>query len=514
MLSDRSADFSGKMNGFDAHAVNGSADHQGRNGALVNGSHHDVTLPQTRRLLSRENPFAITTMIGGTNLRVCVSHEGSEEPLKEGGSIKWQELNRQLEPQLKELQIDFGDAHHIAMPIIAKHYVDFIASQFDEDGGPPPFNKVQSCNFSVAGVVRGEGLDATVSTTNTGLRLSNDKIALTLLSAIQNELAARGWPAIPQENISVVNDAAAATYGQVYLGGLRGAQHGLFIIIGTGVGSMGWSDNSLNPNFDELGHRIIFDTHKKQMLLLEGNEFDEKLEQNGSFKNLPVHQRYAENVLAGPWAAISFVKSFETKPELMGALAEKIAPTLRKLNPDVEKSLEEIESELYELADLQFKNRTRWAVSSNSHLVRAVNDFLMVPDADKVFEYMPCDFGISELTSHDPDKALVLHGFAAWKNYFKNVGLFVGRSYTAMHEKCQAPEKIIIGGGIGEAANRFPPLLRKVALDLIHQFAKIPADTVDFTRISAEAAECALGYVSVLKAKEQAALRSSIELAH
>jgi hypothetical protein len=108
-------------------------------------------------------------------------------------------------------------------------------------------------------------------------------------------------------------------------------------------------------------------------------------------------------------------------------------------------------------------------------------------------------------------------GFAAWKNYFKNVGLFIGRAYTSMHEKCQAPEKIVIGGGIGEAANRFPPLLRKVSLDLIHQFAKIPADTVDYTRISAEAAECALGYVSVIKAKEQVALErsgSTVEFAH
>ena len=256
-------------------------------------------------------------------------HGGREEPLKDGGSIKWQELNAQLAPRLKELLIDFGDAHHIAMPVIAKHYVDFIASQFDPEEGAPPFDKVTSCNFSVAGVVRGEGLDATVSTTNTGLRLTNDKIALTLLSAIQNELAARDWPAIPQDNISVVNDAAAATYGQVYLGGLQGVKNGLFVIIGTGVGSMGWSDGKLNHNFDELGHRIIFDTHKKQSILLGGAELNEKIDTDGSFKNLPVHQRYAENVLAGPWAAISFVKSLEVKPEVMSALAERIAPSLQ-----------------------------------------------------------------------------------------------------------------------------------------------------------------------------------------
>jgi hypothetical protein len=509
MHSELSADFLGKMNGFDTVAAR----------TAVNGSGREATLPSTRNLLSRDNPFAITTMIGGTNLRVCVSHEGSEEPLKEGGSIKWQELNAQLAPRLKELQIDFGDAHHIAMPVIAKHYVDFIASQFDPEEGAPPFDKVTSCNFSVAGVVRGEGLDATVSTTNTGLRLTNDKIALTLLSAIQNELAAREWPAIPQKNISVVNDAAAATYGQVYLGGLQGVKNGLFVIIGTGVGSMGWSDGKLNHNFDELGHRIIFDTHKKQSILLGGAELNEKIDTDGSFKNLPVHQRYAENVLAGPWAAISFVKSLEVKPEVMSALAERIAPTLKKLNPSVEKSLEEIEAELYELADLQFKNRTRWAVSSNSHLVRAVNDFLMTPNPDKIFEYLPCDFSITDVTSHDPDKALVLLGFAAWKNYFKNVGLFIGRAYNGMHESCQTAEKIVIGGGIGEAANRFPPLLRQVSLGLIHQFAKIPDGIVDFTRISAEAAECALSYKSVVDTKvaqgsSRNGLGSSIELAH
>jgi hypothetical protein len=531
MHSDPSATLSGEERG--AGVVNGSL-----NGQVFPARDIACTLPtpttqdtslkgnalKRRERLSREEPFGVTAIIGGTNVRFCISAPqladaatpGVAEPLV--SSVKWQELKNHLAPRLTELGINFEDAHHIVLPLLAEKCVSFIASHFDKTGEPPPFHNIAAFDFSVAGVVHGEGLDSTISTTNTGLRFSNDQTALQFISSLQNELAKRAWPAIPQENIAVMNDAAAGLLGETIAGGLQGVKNGLFVIIGTGVGSMGWTTKpgdagpTIDLDFNELGHRAVFDSSRRlEVVLNKGDELSAFIEEDGSFKSLELHERYVENVLAGPWCAINFVESFKSKPTVMMKLAETIArANIRKVAEDAQKTAEETEElltgepfkeevgkvhkGLYALANLQSQDRTRWAVSSNSHLVRAVNNFLLNPDPEVVFEHMPCDYRVEEMTNSNPEAALPLLAYSAWKEYCKNIGLFLGKAYSVMSEQGNTPDKIIVGGGIGEMANRYPALLRKVALKLIHEHGNVPNGVVDFSRMSPESRECARTY--------------------
>lgn len=509
----------------------------------VNGHDRDIGPKQERPLLSREEPFGVTAIIGGTNVRFCISApqlasdntHGVAEPLVY--SVKWQELKELLAPKLEQLGVDFGDAHHLVLPLLAEKCVSFIASHFNKADGPPPFDNIAAFDFSVAGVVRGEGLDSTISTTNTGLRFTSDKTALQFISSIQNELVNRDWPAVPQNHITVMNDAAAGLLGETIAGGLQNVKNGLFVIIGTGVGSMGWTTKpgddkpTIDLDFNELGHRAIFDSGRRtEVVIHKGASVNNLLEEDGSFKaTTKSYQRYAENVLAGPWCAINFVKSFESKPTMMAMLSKTLAKAIlieenkkakkERIDPteaEIEARSEEVYDGLEALLDLQSKNRTRWAISSNSHIVRHVNNYLLNPNPEVVFKCMPCDYRVEEMTNSHPEKALPLLAFAAWKEYCKNIGLCLGKAYSVMAEQGNTPDKIIVGGGIGELFNSRPTLLREVALDIIHEHGNIPVGVVDFSTMSPESRECAKTYQLVDEKMQEirAESRLAVEMAH
>jgi hypothetical protein len=535
MHSDPPATFSGKEmgTGVEHGSLNGhSFPSRAILPALPPSKTHTPSSERPMRL-SREEPFGVTAIIGGTNVRFCISAPqladattpGIAEPLV--SSVKWQELETQLAPELGQRGIKFEYAHDIVLPLLAEKCVSFIASHFDEADGPPPFHNIAAFDFSVAGVVQGEGLESTISTTNTGLRFISDNTALHFVSSLRNELEKRKWPAIPQDNIAVMNDAAAGLLGETIAGGLQGVKNGLFVIIGTGVGSMGWTTKpgadkpTIDLDFNELGHRAIFDSSRRlEVVLHKAEQINDFVEKDGSFKSLELHERYAENVLAGPWCAINFVESFKSKPSMMMKLAETIAQAnIRKTAKELDKTPEETEDMLtgevfkeevgkvhkglYGLANLQSQDRTRWAVSSNSHLVRDVNNFLLNPNPEVVFEHMPCDYRVEEMTNSNPEAALPLLAYSAWKEYCKNIGLFLGKAYSVMSEQGNTPDKIILGGGIGEMANKYPALLRKVALKLIHEHGNIPVGVVDFSRMSPESRECAKTYQLVDEKMEQ-----------
>jgi hypothetical protein len=467
-------------------------------------------------------------------VRFCISHPGSPEP--SNFSIKWQELKAELAHILEETKTEFVDSQPLAMPLLAQKCIDFIASHY-EGQDPPPFDKMTAFNFSVAGVVQGEGIEAQVSTTNTGLKFSNESIALSMLTALQTEVRARKWPTIPVDNVAVINDAAAGVYGEVLSGGLKDVKHGLFVILGTGVGSMGWSDGKLNHDFNELGHRIIFDTATNRSKLLEGDRLKELIERDGSFMNPGVKQRYAENQLAGPWLAIRFVKGQEEKAT-MDELAERVVKVWEKKferenknkwveiaklildiykdKPDGHKDkitdvntlanaiqdnpeliVEAVLIKLDQLATLSSINRTRWAANSNSAVIDAVNRFILNPDPIEVFDCQPCDNDLEALTHHNPQEALVALGFRAWKVYFKDLGEFLGKAYEGMAAQGTPPEKIVLGGGIGEACNKYPPEVRRIALKIINRFAKLEPGIIDFSTISPEMRETAITQRSV-----------------
>jgi hypothetical protein len=407
-------------------------------------------------------------------------------------------------------------AHELVLSTFVTSFFDYLRDKHcDPNGTPPPFDKLAALNFSVAGVVRGEGIEATVSTTNTGLHFTNEELARRTIQAMQLDLRERSWPMFSADNVAVLNDAAAGCKGEVLRGGLTGCTNGLFVILGTGIGSMGWSHNNFDFRFDELGHRIVKESlpegsHKPSTLvnlfrLLSQEEYEAQMAPDGSFTPFKGPQkRYAENLLAGPWLAVRFLKKELTEDEeLMSVLAKKIAPQLKKTS-------EEVYSDLEDLMDLSAKHLTRWAVNSNSRLVRAVNDFILNFDAWRFAFTCPCTGSFEAAPT--PERRLANFGFKTWKTYWKDVGHFLARAYEGMTEQGVPPEKIILGGGIGEAYHRFPEPLRRAALLEIQDHSGLPDGTVQFSAISAEERESAITKAAVDQAAEELAAKRALDI--
>ena len=489
-------------------------------GAGVDSSRKVVVPPSpsverqtARNRLSPDQPFGITIIVGGTNIRACISLPGGSVPLN--FSLTWQQLHDSLNPDLDAKGIKFGDAHDLVVSAFVKEFLDDIEKKYwDIKQGPPPFDKLAALNFSVAGVVSGEGADATVSTTNTGLHFANEELAKRMIGALQSELRERDWPAFPVNHVAVLNDAAAGCKGEVLRGGLKGCTNGLFVILGTGVGSMGWSNNNFDFRFDELGHRTVKDSlpegsQKPATLvnlfrLLSQDEYDSQIAPDGSFAPFKDRQkRFAENILAGPWLAVRFLKKeLAEDEELMSVLAKKIAPQLRQ-TPD------EVYGGLLDLMELSTKDLTRWAVNSNARLVRSVNDFILNFDAWRFASTCPCTGSFEAAPT--PERRLANYGFKTWKTYWKDVGHFLARAYEGMKEQGVTPEKIILGGGIGEAYHRFPEPLRRAALLEIQDHSGLPEGTILFSAISAEERESAITQAAVDQAAEELAAQRYLD---
>ena len=518
MHSDHSATFSGTVNGT------GIVESM----PLALGELKAPERSQHQTILCREDPFALTIIIGGTNVRFCISRPGNPEPLT--FAVKWQELSEKLAPQLESSNVLFGDAHNIVYPILAEQFIGFLKKHFDPTLGPLPIENLCALNFSIAGRVFGDerqlpglkrpvhGIDAEVSTTNTGLKFSKEKIGRIFYDALKTVVPDLSFP---PDKVLVLNDARAGLEGEKLLQELSPDSRVFFEICGTGDGS-----DYDEPGFDEIGHRTIIDRKEKKVSVLAGDEINRLLETDGTFQNLPSHQEYAENLLAGPWVAIRFVKSIEQKPEVMVALANWIEARLledaRKNPEDLTKpilSAEEILLALDKLANLEFKDRTRWAIDSNSLLTRKINDLIFQPDHRAISRAMPCNYQVEPLEQTHPEKALILLAWARQKTYFKDRGTIAGKVYRAMAVRGVQPDKYILGGGLGEMFNRYGAEDRQDALDLIIEHAKLPAHIFDFSRVSPEARESALSYQATDKAKEQkdalnAVSASSIKLPH
>ena len=468
--------------------------------------------PQSRPRLSREDPFGLTVIIGGTNVRFCISPPGRPEPLV--FAVSWQELSGKLSPRLAARGVDFSNSHDFLYPILAKRFIRFLSKQFD---GPLPIENLCSLNFSIAGRVCGDerhlpgltrpvhGIDAEVSTTNTGLNFSQSRIGRDLFNAMRLQVPSMRLVA---ERVLVVNDARAGLEGEIIHLGAEAPPLVELLIDGTGLGG-----DSSDGEFNEDGHRIIKDYRAKKTIVLRGDQIKEVLNPDGTYKDLPEHQTYAENLVAGPWVAIRFLKSLQEKPSVMDALARRIAakspppkdggqekePEDRKSEPE---RIGEILGELYQLADLQHKDRTRWAVNTKSFLLREINELIFQPNHRDNRRAMPCNFQIDPLEHRDPDKALVLLAWGRQKSFFKDLGEIIGAKYEARMATGKKPDKIILAGGLGEMFNRYSPEDRQDALDLIVEHANLPPGVLDFSRLSPEARECALAYVAAEEAKK------------
>jgi hypothetical protein len=141
--------------------------------------------------------------------------------------------------------------------------------------------------------------------------------------------------------------------------------------------------------------------------LLSQDEYDSQIAPDGSFTPFKDRQkRFAENILAGPWLAVRFLKrELAEDEELMSVLAKKIAPQLRQ-TPD------EVYGGLLDLMELSTKDLTRWAVNSNARLVRSVNDFILNFDAWRFAFTCPCTGSFEAAPT--PERRLANFGFKTW----------------------------------------------------------------------------------------------------
>lgn len=520
MHSDPSATYLGKERGagVDHGSLNGHALPSRETLAALPVTDTQTTSAERRDLLSREEPLGVTTIIGGTNVRICLSIPGNPEPLVH--IIKWQTLHDQYTSSGVGSSSDFLKALEWGYERIAKECIDFIASHFDTDKAPPPFHKICAFNYSVAGRVEGDDAFAQIFTSNTGIRFDGEQIALKMEASLLRQLQEKEWPAIPQENVVVMNDALAGLRGEMLGvdGGLSQGKTVKFYICGTGVGSKMWHIDRPLHEFDESGHRGLFNTETEQYRILAGDQIKEVMDSEGGFKIDNTTEVFAEHKLAGPWVAIQFVKEVAPKPKIMHALARRIAANIIKDEQDKKKQREQDKKEqreqdtkpldpeeqfklalagLQDLETMKPRERYLWAINANGHMIKAVNRILLNPDPLAFFGSDPCDNDFEAQITNSPDDALVVMAGKACKRYFKDVGIFLGADYRAMEAEGVAPDKMVLGGGIGELFNRYPEGLRELALKMIHKAAQLPRGKIDFSRMSPEARECTPTYLTV-----------------
>jgi hypothetical protein len=471
--------------------------------------------------LDRSTPFGLTVIVGGTNVRFCLSTAADPEPIKDG--IKWQKMKEVLSLDVEP----FKQSHDISYPYLAKMCLDFIAKQFSPADVPPPLHNLCAITFSVAGQVTDQGRGALITTTNTGLTFINQPLADDFLVAIEREIAARTqlalkqgkpelvWPTLPSLEVDVMNDAEAALFGEVYYGNLQGKNVGV-IILGTGCGGKAQlvkykksTDTHLKsgqtskdshidphgpPNMDECGHRNILDTVQDIVTCYPNGDLAQYINPDGSFKKLDGHLVYAEHLIAGPWNAIRFVRSILENDKAKIALARRIAEDPR----DPEKLAKAIQA-LNNLGALKVEHRTEWAVDSDADLVRAVNNVVL--SANLIVEKLELDARKSS-EHFTADDALIEKAYRHFWDYFTYVGRVLGSKYATARDYGYTFDRLILCGGIGESCNLFPQYLRKAVLKHLRRVGNIPEGVINFSTITPECREDAANRAKVIAKHE------------
>lgn len=488
--------------------------------AALNGAQRPPLAQST--LLSRDDPFGLTVIIGGTNVRFCISHPGSSEPLTH--VVKWIELEKTLGSELAREGLRFEMAHSLVYPLIVKDFVKFLESKFDPDLGPLPIEKLCAFNVSIAGLVIGDekrhpdfnrpvnGIDAEVTTSNTGLRFSREKIGRVLYKAFREYVPAMCFES---EKVFVFNDARAGQEGERILLRIPADKRVFFEIGGTGDGSQ-----YDIPGFDEIGHRVISKPPKK-FHFISGDGLQEYVNPDGSFKVLDNDQTYAEHLVAGPWTGIRFVQQFKSKLPVMNALAKWMLAERANLpeRQSNDSSLvptpvtaSELTRQLDDIASLKSGDRHRWAIDSNTFIIREINGRIFQPDHRKFRRCLPCDLQIGALEDSNPDKAIVVHAWSRLKMHFKERGLIAGKVYREMQKIGAAPDYYILGGGLGETFNRYTPEDREDAIFEISEAGRLPHGLFNFSQVSPEARESAVSHRTVMQTQEEWSKRRSLRV--
>lgn len=499
MHSDHSANFSGTVNGAERTApssvVGTNSKEWSPPEASVQPSRRSTSLS-----LSRQEPFGLTVIVGGTNVRYCLSHLHSREPATQ--AFKWQALRDEYDGTPDARLVRFEDSHNFTYRQLAKRCEEFVRGQFERPDQPFEAENLSALTFSMAGMVEGDGIGAHVTTTNTLLTIRREAFGERFVAELQHRMPKLS---LKDTTVRVLNDAEAGLEGELYFNKIDRELVTLFMIFGTGLGCACTKDG-----FPELGHIVVLDTNTKKFRLLTQEERVAIIGPDGAFKPLK-GLIFAENVAAGPWTAIGFVKDLARhEPQLLTVFADHIAATERAAaekaaaenpgGPPVEvRSSGEIFRELKVIE--RFKNRERhlWAGYAKESTLRGINSL--------IFDRENCDlanrtksFGnFDAVKATDPKLALDVMAEKRWKLFYDIVGKISGVVYQGMVQEGLDPHKFIAGGGIGELSNRYNPDLRQQAIELVRKGGDLPEGLFDFSRLSPTARESAPSYQKVVE---------------
>lgn len=441
-------------------------------------SHVQATTPP----IAREVPFGITVIIGGTNLRMTLSALQLTAPVDE--TISWQELLRTI--ACDDEPSDLTALRARAFQEIGRRFVSFIENNSAPDLGAPLLSHLHTIIFSVAGIVDGN----CVSLTNVPLGIAREDIAHEILKAVNFELTQRGFERCCPKVVAVVNDAVAGLMGEVQAGGLQGVRNGAFIILGTGMGGICCVDGAPFVELDELGHRFLVKCTDRSVRLLVGDEVTPYLADKEEFRVLVGDEAYAEHHLAGPWVATRFVKAVaDGGSNLVETLARKMAHSSGV-------SASRIHAGLTQLLALSWDELHLWGQRAPSDIVKCVNQFLFTPCAGEIVEAKQN----KRSGTLDPAETVTLMGYHAWRDYFELLGRCGGVLATALRSKGTPLERIVLGGGIGEACNHYPAIWRKHAYHVLQSTSGLPRGSIAFSPMRAEQRENALAKASIEEA--------------
>ena len=456
---------------------------------MLPSSHHYTALRASQQHrqdssppIARDLPFGITTIVGGTNLRFSLSAPFQNSSIDT--AISWQDLLR--DSSLTNTAENLANIKGSAFKDIGRRFVSFIEANAENDAKGPPFSQLHTLIFSVAGIVDGN----LVSLTNVPLGIVREDLASEIVCAINQELTQRGFERCDPKVIAVVNDAVAGLMGELKAGGLQGVKNGGFIILGTGMGGICCINGAPCVALDEMGHRLLVNARERSVRILVGDELAPFLTERNEFVALQGEESYAEHHLAGPWVATRFVKAVSDLGDMVvGSLSRTLANSHGLSDEHFRRGLAEIQR-------LPSHELHLWGQRAPSDIVRCVNQFIFTPEAADVINAR------RKLQSGALSAAetLATTGYQSWRGYFELLGRCGGAIGGALKKMGHPMERLVLGGGIGEACNHYSQIWKKHAYGVLHSSAALSPGSIIFSPMRAEERENAIASASIREA--------------
>jgi len=278
--------------------------------------------------------------------------------------------------------------------------------------------------------------------------------------------------------------------GELKAGGLQSVRNGGFIILGTGMGGICCVDGTPRVDLDEMGHRLLVNSRDLSVRILVGDELAPFLTDRNEFVVLGGEEAYAEHHLAGPWVATRFVKAVSERGDM---LVDCLSRTLALFHglPD-----EHIRRGLDEILGLPAHELHLWGQRAPSDIVRQVNKFVFNPEAADVISARR-KLHSGELSAAE---TLATVGYQSWHGYFELLGRCGAVIGGALEKMGHPMERLVLGGGIGEACNHYSQIWKKHAYGVLHSSAALSPGSMIFSPMRAEERENAIASASIREA--------------